>query len=394
MFLTRLFQLLLGYVSFIVDGGNPEKFLNLTARAGITLWNLKREGTALSGSTLASNYKKLLPEAEKAGVHIRVTKRRGLPVIIHKHSRRFGFIAGVALFFAILWYFSGFIWTVDISGNNVVATNEITYTLSDLGLRPGVRVDEVNLKNVEQRALILLPDLSWMHINLSGGTAQVAVGERTFRPEIVPDNRPCNVKASQTGQIISIQVYQGTTTLKAGETVLKGGLLASGIVQETKTGVTRYVHARANVIARTKHEISVTVPYHTTQKVATGKVEKKYTFDFLGLEIPLFRTVPTGNFIRTVYKNPLQIGGLKLPVAVTTSVFSEYNQAPVVYSKMQAVAEAKEQLAFKENTELSNAKITGKSYQEKANALSLTITGNYNCEEDIAYEEEVSIGGK
>jgi similar to stage IV sporulation protein len=236
MFLTRFIQLLLGYVRFMVDGGNPEKFLNLTAREGITLWNLKREGTSLSGSTLALNYKKLLPEAEKAGVHIRVTARRGIPIRIHRHRKRIGFIAGVALFFAMLWYFSGFVWAVDINGNSVVATNEIMYTLSDLGLRPGIRADTVNLKNVEQRALILLPDLSWMHINLNGGTAQVAVGERSFRPEIVPDNRPCNVKATQTGQIISIQVYQGVTTLKAGDTVLKGGLIVSGIVQEPKTG--------------------------------------------------------------------------------------------------------------------------------------------------------------
>jgi hypothetical protein len=128
--------------------------------------------------------------------------------------------------------------------------------------------------------------------------------------------------------------------------------------------------------------------------MATGKLEKKYTVDFLGLEIPLFRTVPTGDFIRTVYKNSLEIGGLKLPVAVTTSVFSEYKDTPVVFSKTQAEYEAKAQLASKENTELSNAKITGKSYHEKANASSLTIAADYNCEEDIAYEEEVILGEK
>lgn len=392
MFLTRLFQLLLGYVRFTVDGGSPEKFLNLTARAGITLWNLKREGTALCGSTLEQNYKKLLTVAEKAGVRIHVTARKGLPQSVRRHRLRFGFLVGSVFFFTIIWYFSGYIWTVNVEGNNVVSTREIQYVLSDLGLRPGIRADTVNLKSVEQQVLTKLPDLSWMHINLDGGTATVAVGERSFRPELVPDNIPCNVKATETGQIISIQVYQGTAALKAGDTVLKNGLLVSGVVQESKTGITRYVHARATIIARTKHELSVTVPFHTTEIRETGKVEKKYTLNFLGLEIPFYRNVPTGNYIRKVYKSPLTIGSLQLPVSVSTAVFSQYRVTPAVLSKKQAEAEAKTQLVSKEKTELSNDKIISKSYKEKVNSSSITITGNYSCEEDIAYEEEVKIG--
>lgn len=391
MFLTRLFQLLLGFLRFKIDGGNPEKFLNLAARDGITLWNIKRDGTGICANTLISNYKKLLPIAPKAGVRIFVLKRKGLPVRLEKHRRRYGFIAGIVFFFAILWYFSGFVWNVEIAGNSKVETRKIQYTLNDLGLKPGIRAGSIDTKKVEQEALILLPDLSWLHINLDGGTAEVKVGERSQRPEIVPENRPCNVRASQTGQIIKIQVHQGMAAIKVGDTVLKGGLIASGVIQEEKTGITRYVHASANAIAKTKRELSVTVPFKTTEKISTGRVVKKYKFNFIGLEIPFYRSEPAGNFNRTVYKNMFKVGSVQFPVGITTSVFTEYRETPVVLTKKQAESKAKILIAEKEKTELSNAKIIKKNYSENAGSSGITLKGVYDCEEDIAYEEEFSI---
>lgn len=391
MFLTRLFQLLLGFLKFKIDGGNPEKFLNLAAREGITLWNIRRDGTGICANTLISNYRKLLPIAEKAGVRIFVLKRKGLPVRLEKHRRRYGFIVGIVFFFLILWYFSGFVWSVEIAGNSKVETREIQYTLSDLGLQPGIRAGSVDTKKVEQEALILLPDLSWMHINLDGGTAEVKVGERSSRPEIVPENRPCNVRALQTGQIIKIQVHQGTASVKAGDTVLKGGLIASGVITEEKSGITRYVHASANAIAKTKRELSVTVPFKTIEKINTGKVIKKYKLNFIGLEIPFYRNEPTGSFNRTVYKNMFKAGSVQFPVGITTSVFSEYHETPVALSKKQAENKAKMLIAEKEKTELSNAKIIKKNYVEKSDSAGITLKGVYDCEEDIAYEDEFSI---
>lgn len=391
MFLTRLFQLILGYLRFKVDGGSPEKFLNLTAKEGITLWNIKRDGSGICANTLISNYKKLMPAAERSGVRIFVLKRTGLPVKLEKHRRRYGFAAGTVFFILMLWYFSGFVWNVQIVGNSKVETREIQYTLSDLGLKPGIRAGSINITKVEQEALIMLPDLSWMHINLDGGTAEVKVGERSQRPEIVPDNLPCNVKASETGQIIQIQVHQGKAAVKAGDTVLKGGLIASGVILEEKSGITRYVHARAAAIARTKHKLSVTVPFKTTEKVNTGKIIKKYKLNFIGLEIPFYRNVPAGSFNRTVYKNMFTVGSVQFPVGITTYVFTEYREAPVVLTKKQAEAKAKALIAEKEKTELSNAKIAKKAYNEKCDSAGITFMGAYDCEENVAYEEEFSV---
>ena len=394
MFLIRLLRNLLGYVDFKVDGGNPEKFLNLTARAGVTLWNLRREGSALCASTLKTNCKKLPPQAARAGVELTITEKKGLPVMFERHRGRWGFLAGAVLFAVIIVYFSGFVWSVEISGNSAVSTRDIQYALNGLGLSPGVRMDTFNAKNLEQQALMELPGLSWMHINLDGSVAKVEVGERTQEPEIVADDRPCNIKASQTGQIIRIQVYEGVTALKVNDTVRQGELLVSGVVEEPKTCITRYLHARASVIALTKHKLTVTVPYNSTQMQDTGKTVKKYTLNFLNLQIPLYRAEPDGSYRRMVYKSPLTIFGARLPVSLKTTVFYEYRNTPVILSKQQAFAKAEALIAQKEKTELSGVKVKNKTYAKKAGGNVLTLTGDYDCEEDIGVTQEVTFGVK
>lgn len=391
MLITRFLQILLGYVNFEADGGNPEKFLNLSARASVTMWNLRRKGTVLCGSTLRSNYKKLLPQAEKAGVRLYITEKKGVPVVFERHRGRWGFLAGVVFFFVIIAYFSGFVWSVEISGNKMVTTREIQYALGDLGLSPGVRIDTFNKKSLEQQALIKLPGLSWMHINLDGSVAMVEVGERARRPEIVPEDRPCNIKASTTGQIISMQINQGVAALKKNDVVQTGELLVSGVVEEPKSGVTRYLHARAKVIARTKHEFSVKVPFKTTEMRDTGKIIRNYKLNFLSLRIPLYFTEPRGSFRRMCYKNPLKIFGTELPVSLSTAAFYEYHRVPVTLTKRQALNKAKVQLLQKEKTELSGVSIKKKSYVRTVSSDGLILTGRYTCEEDIALSQEITV---
>lgn len=362
-------------------------------RAGVTLWDLHHDRGTLCASTLKSNYKRLIPQAKKAGVTLNITEKKGIPAVFERHKGRFGFLAGAAVFIFLIVYFSGYVWTIQISGNKMVSSREIQYTLSDLGFCAGVRRDSFDLKNLEQEAMMKLPGLSYMHINLDGSVAKIIVGERSQRPEVIPDERPCNIKAATTGQIVRIKVYQGKTTLKANDAVQKDELLVSGVVEEPKSGVTRYVHARAEVIARTKHELSVTVPYKTTELQDTGKTVKKYALNLLNLQIPFYHGEPQGNYRRMVYKSPLVICGATMPVCGITTVFYEYHETPVTLSKQQAELLAKTLLTQKENTELSCAAVKGKTYTQKADGNSFTLTGSYDCEEDIAVSQEVKIGG-
>jgi similar to stage IV sporulation protein len=396
MFLTRLLQMLLGYCVFTVEGGSPERFLNLAAHAGISMWNLRRvndglRGCAMQGCTLHRNYKRLSPYTQKTGVRLTLTAQKGLPFVFARHQGRWGFLFGFAMFLAIIVYFSGYIWSIEISGNRAVSTREIQYVLSDLGLSPGVRMDDFDSKTLEQKALLKLPGLSFMHINLDGSVARVEVGERARQPEIVPDDRPCNIRASETGQLVGLEVYKGVAMRKIHDTVLKGELVVSGVVEEPKTLVTLFVHAEAKVIARTRRQLSVTVKYKTTALQDTGKIVKCSRLNFLSLQIPFYFKEPQGSWRRMVYKNPLTVLGKELPVSVTTAVFYSCKRVPVMLTRQQAEKKAKTLLTRQEKTEFAGAAIIKRKWGLKAGPDAITLTGSYICEENIALSQEITV---
>ena len=89
MFFLRLIQIFLGYIKFRVDGASCEKFLNLVSRAGIVLWNIRRDKTGLYANVLLSKYKTAEQLAKKAGVKLTIVKQgcAGIPYKAEEPAR-------------------------------------------------------------------------------------------------------------------------------------------------------------------------------------------------------------------------------------------------------------------------------------------------------------------
>lgn len=390
MFFLRIIQFLLGSVRFSADGGFPEKFLNFAARKGIMLWNIRRRGTAVEASVLRRRYARLAPLAMRAGVHLTVLRREGLPERATKYTRRRGILIGTVLFLAFLWFFSSFIWTVEITGNTSTPSGEIEQVLEDLGLRPGAFLLLINKKAIEQQALIRLNDLSGITINIRGTDAVVEVRERTWPPDIVPADTPCNVKAARTGQVIDIQTFAGQPMIHDGDSVTAGEVLISGIMED-KSGGIRAVHASGRAIARTTRELTVTVPFSGPELRDSGKAFDRSTLEIFNFRIPLYWGSPKGRFRQTVTEDPLRVFGLRLPFGVETRRFQPLREETVTRTPAQAKEQAARQLAAQEKTELAGVKILTKTPEEKQEASAYTLTMHYTCEEDIAFEEIIQI---
>lgn len=391
MFFTTILHKLRGCIDIKIEGGLPEKFINLCTKNNINIFKLHKDELGYYATTFMDCEKKLEPLAKKSGVKISIEKHKGMPYVFLRYKKRFGFYFGVVLFLFIIIYFSGFIWKVEVHGNSTVDTREILYALSDEGITPGVKIGTFDLKEAEQDVILEIPKLSWLHINLDGNVAKVEVGERTSQPELVADNIPCNIIASDDAQIVNIQVYEGTTKLKPNDTVLKGEVIVSGVIEEPKTLITRYVHSRADIVARTNHELSVSVPLNSSTISDTGKVKNIYTSDFLNVHIPLYFSTPKGNFRRMVYKSPLVIFGNELPIGITTTSFVEYNKTPVVLTKEEALEKAKIEIEKKEKTELCTCDVKSKNYTQKLENDVLIYEGNYVCHENIGLCNEISL---
>lgn len=390
MFLQRILRYFQGNIRFTVDGGYPEKFLNMAAASGVRLWDVGRKDTAICATTFSRNVKKIEAAAEKSGVVLHVLSRKGVPYQFKKYHKRTGIFLGVAIFAAILLFFSSFVWTIEVTGNKETSSAEILNVLYSYGVRPGAFPLLLNVKQIEQSTMMKLPGVSWLHIDIKGSRVIVRVKERVYPPDIVPESIPCNIKASQTGQILLIEPYQGQAAVKKGDAVHKGDLLVSGVI-DCQNNLVRFVHANAKVIARVDHTLTVNVPYSQFKQVPTGKRETLNTLNIFAWDVPLYFKEPSGTYNRFYYQNRASIFGVSLPLAVTQTVYEKTVRKQVRLSQSEAANEAKKQIATQESIQLSNADIKSKKYESKTDKNGYTLVGKYICEEDIAVSEEIQI---
>ena len=90
-------------------------------------------------------------------------------------------------------------------------------------------------------------------------------------PKLIDTSTPCNIVASKDGIIHQPIVMEGELVVEVGDTVRKGQLLVSGIIEHQDTQIVRYVHARANIWARTWYEGKGQADFSSVLKTRTGR---------------------------------------------------------------------------------------------------------------------------
>ncbi len=390
MMFLGLSRLLSGYVRFSLKGDFPERFFNLCAVHGRAVWDMQRDADCYYAYILAKDYPRLRQAARRSRVRLRVLERHGLPFLVHRYRLRFGMVAGFASFCFLLWFLSLFIWNVKIVGNDAISTGDMLALLKDYGIAQGERISDVDVKNLPQTIMLANPDISWMSINVNGCTMTVEVSERVYPPESIDRKQPCNIKAARDGRILDFQVMLGEVVVSRGDAVVQGDLLVSG-VQEYTNGLTAMHHASAVVMAETERVLSVEVPYVQRIEQPTGREWTRKVFQLFHLKIPLFLGSVHGDYDRTVEKSPLVLGGVELPVSVTTATFREKTAVDVQYTPEEALELARAQMVRKAGEELAG--ITVRSSAESIEQLehSLRLSVKFICEENIAMEEEILI---
>ena len=127
--LVRLIRFFRGYVDFTARGMFPERFLNISARNGINLWNNHPIQDGLRGSMTVSDYRHIRKTAHKAKVTLKIEQKHGLPFFINKYKSRIGRPIGAAAGFVLIMLLSNFIWSISITGTQTISD---TYLLGEL----------------------------------------------------------------------------------------------------------------------------------------------------------------------------------------------------------------------------------------------------------------------
>ena len=326
--------------------------------------------------------------ARKTKTRVHILKKRGLPLFLHRHRRRRAFPLGILLFALILALLSSFIWSVEIDGIEKTDEKLIRNALKACGLDVGVVKYTLKASDIKAEMLRRMPSLSWLWVEVKGTRAFVHVREKTEMPEM-DIGRPANLVSEKDGIIVSIDAVHGKAAVSPGDTVKKGTLLVSGVL-ETKHGGTLLVRSAGQVRAKTWYTFSDTFPTEITVETETGNEKKRYALSFGSLRLPLYYGEPYAHFKTESTFFPLRLwGDLILPVGLEKESVSETVPHTRRLTADEAIAYYQEELfaalSLPEDAEIINTEYSHILNEDGTIAVSITV----ECIEDIGQTREI-----
>lgn len=334
--LLSFFRFFRGYVDFYAGGKFPERFMNVTARYGINLWNAVPEDGGISGSMYLCDYRRIRPAARKSGVRVRVRRRHGVPFFINRCKPRAGLAAGALVGLIVLLILSNFIWSVRIVGSDNISDTYLLGVLKENGVSVGAYKNNLDVQGIERKILLKVKQIGWMSINITGNVVNAEIKEKAEKPTIDSGTKPCNIKAKCDGVITDIKATSGTTEVLRGSGVSKGDLLVSGIT-ETKLETTRYVRAKAEVFADVSEERKIKIPKKNNYCFLTENKTQRYRAHFLWLDFPCSLSFDCyKSFMGSVRTQNLFLNDVVLPAGISTLTTYEAGEMSVTTDKNTA----------------------------------------------------------
>lgn len=392
--LKRLINALRGSVRLEVTGAFPERLLNLCAQRGILFWNVEwLEATRLRFTVTRRGSGPARALGEKIQCTVVPAGRSGIPFFLGRFRRRYALLAGLALSLTAVCVLSQFVLTVEVEGNETVSTAEILTELRRQGLRPGVYGPGLDEGAISSAALLGLPELSWMSVNLHGTRAEVLVREAVKAPEIADDTRVGSIVARASGIVTHIEPWRGEAVVEEGSTVVAGEVLISGTVtldapqySELENLGQMQVRAEGEVWARTWRTLTAVMPLEAPVKQCTGEEERRWSLTVLGRRIEFFGksgiSFPEYDKIEKTWTLTLP-GGREMPLALHRETCRAYTLSAVPVDVAAAERMLEEGLQERLRASLGEGEAVSVRFSSAQRDGLLEVTLQAECREEI-----------
>lgn len=389
--LLEIIRFFRGNVDFTASGKFPERFINITAKNGVNIWNPVPAKNAISASMYLSDYKKIRTLAKKSRVKTKITAKHGMPFIVNRYKARTGLFAGAVFGIILCIFLSNFIWSVKISGTEEISNTYLESLLSDNGISVGVWKNNLDVDQIERNILRKCGDVRWMSINITGSLVTVEVKETYKKPKLDTSKNPCNVKAVKDGVITRIQAYNGKPVVTKGSGVVNGQVLVSGL-DETKQGDMRYLRANAKVFADITEQRTLSIPKKITYSTATDNYVDRKNLKFLWIDFPCNLAFESyENSVSTVHGENLFINDVVLPVGFKIQTDRELVTEDYTISKSSAQEIVKTDCILYEIFAKSESTVVSRNISLKENKSGYNFTADYIFNENIACQVDFDV---
>ena len=390
----KILNFLRGVYVITVAKSAADEVLDLLVCHNIPFHGQKFSKTALSFRLYPPYFKAYIRLRGEERYEGEVRRHLGLGALFHRHRKRAGFFLGAVMAALLLVCSTLFVWDVRISGNERVPADEIRATLSSHGVEIGTFIPTLRKERVESEIMLEISELSWISINLRGTVALVEVHERKDGDQIIDLQSPSNLVAAMDGQITALEVTGGQTVAKLSQTVRKGDLLVSGIIDSKALGY-RLVRARGEVFAAVTLTYDVELPYEMEKKVYTGEFFTEKSVKFFTKTIKLFgkdSISPSSCDTIEVERRIYLLDRIALPIFITETTHSVYEIQTVLLSENEAIALAYEKLHAMCDETLEDAEILARRTNFNFGEDALTLHEEVDCVLNIAEEVKISTG--
>lgn len=342
--MVKLFHLLQGYVKIKVWGYSPERFMNLCSNHGILIWDIENCGSYYVMCISIAGFFKLKSITKKTRTRVAILKRYGLPFFVPKMRRRFIFILGLFGCLLFLYLMSGYIWAIDLVGNQTITREVFLDFLEQNGVACGVKKKNMDIEALEKAIRQDFEVVTWTSAKLKGTRLYIQIKENAYP---APENKEkqkegMDLEATNDGKIVHMITRSGVPQVKVKDSVKMGDVLVSGAVPVygEDTLVKDYLFCQADA------DIYLECEYHFTEKLPIAYLCKLYT----GAE----KSIPYIKLFDREYRLPIKepaylksdcliqenqvklLDDFYLPVAFGSYRYREYMTAEKNYGEEQA----------------------------------------------------------
>lgn len=386
---------LFGYSVISSPAENAEKIINMCNQNAIIFSKVTIEDDKTVFSIALLQEQKFKRLAKEQEIEITVLSRKGLPALLFRYKQRAGLLVGIITSIIIFTVCSGLVWDIRIDGATQISKSKLLSTLSDCGLTVGTKLKNIDADVLENQILILSDDISWISVNISNNVANVEIRELDFpTPNEYGEALFSNVVASQNGIIVGFEDINGCASVEIGEAVCKDQLLVSGILGGEGLP-TRLTNAHGRVFAEVDDVIEIKIPQKYVKKVTKEAVKTEKSIIFFKKEIKFFsncRNSPPFCDKIDIVENFYTVNQKKLPFAVKTVKYVEYENRELTRSKEQMLSLAYSELYRYIDEHYSDAEILSRSITIDEQEEQTILICNLRCVKNIAVVREFSVG--
>lgn len=300
----------------VVEGKNPDYFINQLIRNNIFIYELEKEYKKLV-IVISEDGLNKLKEIKTSYKYI-VVDSYGLAKIKYLIKKYLFFLICFGLGIGINIFLSHVIFDVEVIHSNSYIREIVYNNLREKGIykyKFKVGYDKKE-KIVEEILKKETNDIEWLEIEEVGTKYIVKVEQRKKNKE-EEICVPRNIVAKKDAMILEIQAEVGEVVKKKYDYVKKGDIVISGIIHNKEAVVAKKC-ATGRIYGEVWYKVNLEIPMEYKEEIVTGKEKRQLEINFLGKRFTFFNDFKT--YKRT--SNRI-LGSNILPISVDYTKYLE-----------------------------------------------------------------------